>query len=534
MPDNQILTADLPSHIPAELARDDYPFIMGAQTAENPFNTMVPALHDGPDLIYSTNFYPGFQPAWVPRRLETLQALYMDTEHFSSAAFSPFPLLIGEDWSLVPVEIDPPAHATYRTLLNPLFTPARLRGLEDRVREAARDTIAKFKGDGECEFMQAFALRFPIIVFLDLMGLPRDRMEQFLEWEFMLLHSLDIEDVAKGTRLSVDYLREVIEERRKNPVEDLISFAVTTTVDGRKLNDNELIGLCFNLFIGGLDTVSTNISWQIRHLAEHPEDQRRLRADPSLIPAAIEEMYRRYAAVTTFRTCVKQTTLHGVTIMPGDKIAMPTTLANTDPAAWERPFDVDFNRTPRHITFAYGVHRCVGAPLARRESVIAIEELLAAIPEFRIAEGEDLITELGPILQPKNLPLVWGGQSSRRAATTTVKPQPAEAPQSGGKRVGGSVTDVTAFLAAKLGSMEPFGKVIAMHLDGHELLLDGTTNPPKLVAETDNQLDVTVRAALKDFVAILNKELNPQLAMVKGKIKVRGDIMSVMALTKLL
>ncbi|MBB3983668.1 cytochrome P450 [Sphingobium fontiphilum] len=533
MPDNQILTADLPAHVPGELVCEDYPFIMGANTAENPFRTMVPALHDGPDLIYSTNFYPGFQPAWIPRRLETVQALYMDTEHFSSAAFSPYPQLIGEDWSLVPVEIDPPAHATYRALLNPLFTPARLRGLEDRVREAARDTIAKFKDDGECEFMHAFALRFPIIVFLDLMGLPRDRMEQFLEWEFMLLHSLDIEDLAKGARLSVDYLREVIEERRKNPVDDLVSLAVTATADGRKLNDNELIGLCFNLFIGGLDTVSTNIAWQIRHLAEHPEDQRRLRADPSLIPAAIEEMYRRYAAVTTFRTCIKQTVLHGVTIMPGDKIAMPTTLANTDPAAWERPFEVDFNRAPRHITFAYGVHRCVGAPLARRESVIAIEELLAAIPEFSTAEGEALITELGPILQPKNLPLVWGGQRSRRAAAA-VEPQPANLPQSGGQRLEGTIAEVTGFLAARLGSMEPFGKVIAMHLDGHELLLDGTANPPKLVTATDQKPDVTVRAALKDFVAILNKEMNPQLAMVKGKLKVRGDITSVMALTKLL
>jgi cytochrome P450 len=296
------------------------------------------------------------------------------------------------------------------------------------VREVARDTIAKFKNDGECEFMQAFALRFPIIVFLDLMGLPRNRMEQFLEWESMLNHSVQLEDVAKATRLTVDYLRGLIEDRRKNPVDDLVSFAVTAMVDGRKLNDNELIGLCVNLFVGGLDTVTTNIAWQIRHLAEHPEDQRRLRADPSLVPKAVEEMYRCYASVTTFRTCIKQTTLHGVTIMPGDKIAMPTTLANTDPAVWDHPFDVEFDRGSRHITFAYGVHRCVGAPLARRESIIALEELLAALPEFSIAEGEELITVLGPILQPKNVPLVWGEGKTHRDASTS-KPQFAETHQ---------------------------------------------------------------------------------------------------------
>lgn len=533
MSDTQFSATDFPDHVPHDLVRESYPFIMGVQTSQNPFTSMVPDLHNGPDLIYSTNFYPGFQPAWIPRRLATLQALYMDTEHFSSEAFSPFPKLIGESWSLVPVEIDPPAHTLYRTLLNPLFTPARMRNMEEKVREAARDAIAKFKNDDECEFMGAFALRFPIVVFLDLMGLPRDRMEQFLEWEFMLLHSLDIEDVAKGTRLVVDYLRETIVERRANPGDDLVSFAVTATIGERKLNDDELMGLCFNLFIGGLDTVSTNIAWQIRHLAEHLEDQRRLRSDPSVIPAAVEEMYRRYAAVTTFRTCIKQTEIDGVTIMPGDKIAMPTTLANTDPAAWERPFEVDFDRAPRHITFAYGVHRCIGAPLARRESVIAIEELLAALPEFRMAQGEELITELGPILQPRNLPLVWGGSDIRRCATAT-ETQPVEIPQQDAQRIENSIEGVRAFLAAKLATMDPFNKIIVMQLNDHRIVLNGTANPPRIAEGISDDVDVSVRAKLKDFVAVLNKEMSAQMAMVRGKIKVKGDMMSLMALTKLL
>ena len=275
---------DIPAHVPRELVRDDYPFIMGMSTTEDPFATLVPAIHEGPDIIYSTNFYPGYQPAWVPRHLEDLQALYMDTEHFSSKGFSPFSMLIGESWNLVPAEIDPPNHAAYRTLLNPLFTPRRLAALDDKVRQAAREFIAKFKDRGECEFMNEFAFRFPIVVFLDLMGLPHERLEEFMEWEFMLLHSFDVENIIKGTRLVVDYLREMIEERRKNPVDDLISFGVTAEIDGRKLNDDELIGFCFNLFIGGLDTVSTNISWQVRHLAKTPADQKRLRDDPSLIP----------------------------------------------------------------------------------------------------------------------------------------------------------------------------------------------------------------------------------------------------------
>jgi cytochrome P450/putative sterol carrier protein len=526
---------DIPAHVPRELVRDDYPFIMGMTTTENPFKTMVPALHKNPDIIYSTNFYPGYQPAWIPRRLEDLQALYLDTEHFSSKGFSPFPMLIGESWSLLPVEIDPPQHTAYRTLLNPLFTPRRLQALEDKVRQSARTFINKFKDNGECEFMSEFAFRFPIVVFLDLMGLPHERLEQFMEWENMLLHSLDIEDVAKGTRLVVDYLRGMIDERRRNPTDDLISFGVTAELDGRKLNDDELIGFCFNLFIGGLDTVSTNLSWQVRHLAENLSDQKRLRENPAMIQSAIEDMYRRYASVTTFRTCIKQTTIRGVTIMPGDKIAMPTTLANTDPAAWEKPFEVDIDSAPRHVTFAYGVHRCIGAPLARRESTIALEELFAAIPEFRLQEGVEIVTELGPILQTRNLPLVWGEQKSKSVMDTPKAATKAETPVevSAGAKVEASVDGVVQFLNRKLAGMEPFGKKIKLALDRTVIVLDGTVNPPTL-SRDDSETEVVVTASLENFTKILNKDMNAQMALMTGKIKLKGDITAVMALTKLL
>lgn len=527
------VNTDVPAHVPPELVREDYPFLMGLSTTEHPFQTMVPALHQGPDIIYSTNFYPGYQPAWIPRRLEDLQALYLDTEHFSSQGFSPFAKLIGEDWNLVPAEIDPPEHTVYRTLLNPLFTPRRMAALEDKVRKAAREFIANFKDRGECEFMNEFALRFPIVVFLDLMGLPRERMEQFLEWENMLLHSFDVENIVKGTRNVVDYLRELIDERRANPVDDLVSFGVTAEIEGRKLNDTELMGFCFNLFIGGLDTVSTNIAWQVRHLAENPADQQRLREHPEQIGPALEELYRRYSAVTTFRTCIKQTQIRGVTIMPGDKIAMPTTLANTDPNAWERPFEVDLDRAPRHTTFAYGIHRCIGAPLARRESAIALEELFAALPEFRIQEGAEIVTELGPILQPRTLPLAWGEKKGR---ADTVKPSIATTAAVdivSGKAINASIDEVVPFLEQKLAGMQPFGKTIKLLLDNHPLLLNGNANPPTLSRE-DGEAEAVVSASLVNFAKVLNKQLNPQMALATGKIKLKGDMMAVMALSKLL
>lgn len=398
----------IPDHVPPHLVCEDYPFPMGGKTTLNPFVDMLAELHKKPDIFYATNAYPIGIPAWIPQRQEHIQAIYLDTDHFSNAKFSPFATLVGQDWQVTPVEIDPPHHTGYRRILNPIFTPKRMAMLEDKVRDTARWYIQKFADNKQCEFMSEFAFRFPIVVFLDLMEMPRDRIEQFLEWEGLLLHSMDFEGIIRGTSQVVDYLHEIIEERRKNPGDDLVSLVVGADIDGRPLTQDELIGMCFNLYIGGLDTVTTNISWQVKHLAENLEQQRYLRANPDKIPTAVEALYRRYAAVTTFRTCVKAIEIGGVQILPGDKVAVSTTLANNDPKAIANPFEVDINDPQlRHLTFGFGVHRCVGAPLARRESVFALEELLATLPEFRIPEGAEITTELGPILQLKNLPLVW-------------------------------------------------------------------------------------------------------------------------------
>jgi cytochrome P450 len=402
------VSIELPEHIPPQLVVEDYPFPMGAKTTLNPFTDLISTIHEKPPIFYSTNAYPIGIPAWIPRRMEDIQAIYLDTDHFSSAKFSPFATLLGQEWQVTPVEIDPPEHTGYRRILNPLFTPKRLMSLEEKVRDTARWFVSRFADKNQCEFMSEFAMRFPIVVFLDLMEMPRDRIEQFLEWEGMLLHSMDFESIIRGTQYVVDYLHEIIEERRQNPGDDLVSIVVGADIDGRPLTQDEILGMCFNLYIGGLDTVTTNISWQVRHLAENPKHQQYLRDHPEKIPSAIESLYRRYAAVTTFRTCTKPINIGGVQMMPGDKVAVSTTLANNDPEEWGNPFEVDIEKPPlRHMTFGFGVHRCVGAPLARRESVIAIEEILAAVPAFRIPEGAEVTTELGPILQLKNLPLEW-------------------------------------------------------------------------------------------------------------------------------
>ena len=398
---------EAPAHVPKDLVRE-YPIKMGALVDDNPFDTTIPEIHETmPPIFYSLDAYPGGTPAWIMRRAADLEAVYLDTKNFSNKDFAPFAMLVGESWNLLPAETDPPTHQHYRKFVNPIFAPKAINKLDAKIRQYAQEYCADIKAKGSCEFVHDFAFEFPIKVFLELMALPQSMVKTFLEWEMGLLHSNDLPGIAANTAKVVAYLREQIADRKANPGDDLLSYGVTAGIDGRPLTDDELVGFAFNLFVGGMDTVSTNMAWQFRHLATHQEDQDMLRANPDMILDAIEEMMRAYPAVTTFRTCKNEVTINGITMQPGDKVAMPTCLAGRDPEAYEDPDVVKLGRKSRYLSFGFGPHLCVGMHLARREMRIALEEFLKAIPPFRIQDGYQVKTHTGGILQPDKLPLVW-------------------------------------------------------------------------------------------------------------------------------
>jgi len=396
----------LPDHVSPEMVRP-FPFYDGRTTTENPFTTIIPDLVSGPEVFYTLDGYHGMAPMWVFRKYDDLQAIYLDTEHFSNKDFSPHSELVNGNWHLVPAESDPPDHQFHRALVNPLFTPKKMAALEEHVRTTARDIIQGFKDKGQCDFVADMALEFPIAVFLELMGWPSSDRKQYLAWENQLTHPTSIEDMRQGTADVIQFLSDMIDERRRKPGDDFISYGISAERDGRKLSEDELLGFCFNLFIGGLDTVSTNMGWQARHLAEHPEHQRFLRNNPDRIPKAVEELLRRYAAVTTVRRCKKDVAVGGVQLKIGDIVAMSTPLGNNDPEQFKEPHTVILDRNPRHISFAYGIHFCVGSPLARRELIIGMEELLKALPDFEIRPGSAVISKVSSIIQMENLPLQW-------------------------------------------------------------------------------------------------------------------------------
>lgn len=396
----------IPAHVPPGLVMD-YPLTVAGKTTENPFHRIIPEVASWPTAFYAPGAVPTGDNAWVFRRAEDLRAIFKDSENFTARGWASFSGLVGDSWYQVPVEYDPPEHGPLRAILNPLLAPQRMAKLDAKVRIYARNYIETFRDRGECEFMSEFAFKFPIAVFLELMGLPQEDVEQLLEWETGLLHEPDVAKIASAVRSVRDYLLEKLAERRQEPRGDFLSAAANAKIDGKPLTLDEQLGIAFNFYTGGLDTVSTNIGLHFRHLAENPAHQTLLREHPEQIPLVTEELLRAYAAVTTFRICTREVEIAGVTVMPGDRVAMSTTLACRDETKYASPHEVQLDRRPQHETFAVGPHRCVGMHLARRELHVALEEVLRAIPQFRIAPDAEIVSTLGPIIQPETLPLVW-------------------------------------------------------------------------------------------------------------------------------
>lgn len=377
-------------------------------THDNPHETIVADIHKGPAVFFADNVAFN-RPGWVVRRAEDLRRIYADTEHFHKRGNTGFAQLIGDDWDIIPTELDPPTHTMFRSSLNPIYAPSQMMKLDIKVRERAREIIATFKDKGECEFVEAFAVGFPITIFLEMIGLPLERQNQFLQWENDLIRGTDHDVRVASVQAVKDLLEDTIVERKKNPGDDLISKVLQLEVDGRKWTDREVFGHCFNLYLGGLDTVTANLSLHFRHLADNPHDQQTMRENSNAQNVvAVEELLRAYAAVSTHRIVSKPIEIDGQQLLAGDTVVMSTPLAGRDPEAYDNPNEIRLDRKPAHVTLGHSLHRCLGQHLARRELQTAIEEFVKVIPEFRIQPGYKVSYDLGNVLQVPELPLCWG------------------------------------------------------------------------------------------------------------------------------
>ena len=359
-----------PDHVPAELVWDNS---FDAFTAEgdDPF-LAISRLHEGPGIIWATDASYG-RPGWVLTRYDLISEAFVDHEHFSGEREGMPASMLGVNLRLNPIEIDPPAHHGHRRNLNPVFTPKAVNAMGDMVRETCLELIAKFEDKGECDFIEDFAVPFPTYIFLDLMDMPRDKADDFLQWEEDLMRSPEPARRAAAARSIFQYLEEHKKREMEHPTNELNRAITTAQFHDRPLTHIEMMGMYYVLYVGGLDTVYSTLGWIMRHLATHPDLQQRLRDNPDEIPAAVEEFARAFSVVITHRQVREDFTFHGVEMKAGEEVNLPISLADRDPAVFDNPHEVDIDRKPRHINFGTGVHTCLGIHLAKRELRIVVE-----------------------------------------------------------------------------------------------------------------------------------------------------------------
>lgn len=399
-----------PDHVPRERVVD-IRFAMGGEANDllDPYAETDRLRAPGvPRLLFSPyGFSDKTCGTWCVSHYEDIRRVYEDNEYFSTKGVAQFQLLAGETFPSIPLGIDPPDHAKYRRFLNVHFTPVALQKLEPKVRALAVEMIEEFAHRGEVDIAHDFGRVYPVRVFLDLMGLPFAMFEQFLAWEYEILHSRDHARMGAAVTQVIAYLREFIAEKRKNPDDKLGSYIANGEIEGRPLTPDEVIGMTWFLWLGGLDTVASTISQMFRRMALDQALQQRLRDEPGLTNTAVEEFLRMQPLVNSFRLVKKDLEWDGVTLKAGDYITCLNSSGNFDPAQFPDPRTFDPARpVNRHYTFVGGIHLCLGAHLARRELRILVDEFVKRVPTFTVKPGADTTVVPG-LLSIRNLPIVW-------------------------------------------------------------------------------------------------------------------------------
>jgi cytochrome P450 len=311
-----------------------------------------------------------------------------------------------------PIMLDPPLHQKYRQPLQQVFSPKTVMGLKDSIRELAVTLIDGIAGNGGCDFMAAVAEPLPVQIFLKMFGLPLDMMPAYraLVKENLALstRSTNAESMLRMMRVTA-IMRDIVLARREHPEDDIISMLWALKIDGKPTTVEDVENYAVLLFIAGLDTVVNGMGYGVRHLAQDQELQAKLRADPSLIPEAAEEMLRRYTFVAVPRRVKRDLVFHGLEMKKDERVQLYLPAADLDPDVFPEPQNYDLNRENKvHIAFNAGPHRCLGSHLARIELQVLYEELLARIPPFRLDPQNPPSYFRSQIIGINTLHLTWG------------------------------------------------------------------------------------------------------------------------------
>ncbi|HHQ2456580.1 cytochrome P450 family protein [Bacillus cereus group sp. MYBK245-2] len=286
---------------------------------------------------------------------------------------------------------DPPNHSRLRSLVQKAFTPKMIAQLDGRIQRIADDLISDIERKGTLNLVDDYSFPLPIIVISEMLGIPKEDQAKFRIWSHAVIATPETPEEIKETekQLSefITYLQYLVDVKRKEPKEDLVSALILAESEGHKLSARELYSMIMLLIVAGHETTVNLITNTVLALLENPNQLQLLKDNPKLIDSAIEEGLRYYSPVevTTARWAAEPFQIHHQTIQKGDMVIIALASANRDETVFENPEIFDITReNNRHIAFGHGSHFCLGAPLARLEAKIAITTLFNRMPELQI------------------------------------------------------------------------------------------------------------------------------------------------------
>jgi cytochrome P450 len=353
---------------------------------------------------------------WLPVRHEDVAAIAYDTEHFTSrsvvvSAMRPdetdLPAPIGV---APPITSDPPFHQDARRLLLPAFGPKAIAAYEQYTRQMCRELLDAVDGKDEVDAAVDYAQHVPVRLISKMLGFPDADADILRGFVHVILEAVNLTAEERDNMFDTsgldEYLDARIAEHVAEPRDDLTTYLLEAELDGNRLHPDHVRGTMVLLMVAGIDTTWSAIGSSLWHLAQHPEDRRRLVAEPDLMITALEELLRVYAPVTMARLVAEDFTFEGCPFKEGEWVLLPFPAANRDPEVFADADRVVLDRAEnRHAAFGLGIHRCLGSNLARLELRVALEEWLARFPEFELVDPEAVTWSKGQVRGPRSIPV---------------------------------------------------------------------------------------------------------------------------------
>lgn len=366
---------------------------------------------------------------WLVTGYEEIRAISADGDNFtSSAGFrihtanrASMDPEIGRVLSRFMLAMDEPEHGAFRKLVSGFFKPAAIKAVRPAVDRAVQKLMAGLEGREKVEFVEEVGAKVPISTICALIGVPAEDEHRVFEFTNAVFGTDDPDlassrDVANAKYLEIfDYGWSLLERRRHNPQDDLISFIANAELpDGRKLTRDEQISYFSNLIAAGNETTRSSLSGGIWLLAQNPDQRALLLGDPSLIPQAVQEILRHFSPVIHMaRTATADCEVAGADIREGDRVALLYGAGNRDPAVFTDPHRFDCTRANavRHLAFGYGIHHCLGNRLAVLQLGLILEAFLRNCPRYELA-GDIAFIRSNFVLAMKRLPVRLHGRTS--------------------------------------------------------------------------------------------------------------------------